>query len=312
MPNSFSKITPEKILQISTTIKNGVQNENPKLELKKQFWDVSTNEGKEEFAKDLTVFANSPYGSGDIIVGIDGNTGEIQHTTLPVDAAQLSDIIANKVQESFTVEFLEVDVDGINIIVVHIPSSNNKPHMLRCYKNRENFIPIRKGTRTVAANRFDLDQMYAEKDKEVTPPYRLEPFIMSNPLTVYPENTGDYWWSCIIHLSNTGSRINLLTDADLVLYNDGDDDKEVFSTKLAALSTSEMGLMQYSNDEVFLKIVPNDVVRIKLKYKIPSYIFEHTPFLNIKGRIKIMDINKKVTFTDIVKLHTPLRLFHML
>ncbi|MBM7106876.1 AlbA family DNA-binding domain-containing protein [Brevibacillus laterosporus] len=311
MPNSFSKITPEKILQISTTIKNGVQNENPKLELKKQFWDVSTNEGKEEFAKDLTVFANSPYGSGDIIVGIDGNTGEIQHTTLPVDAAKLSDIIANKVQESFPVEFLEVDVDGTNIIAVHIPSSKNKPHMLRCYKQRDNFIPIRKGTRTVPANKFDLDQMYAEKDKEVTPPYRLEPFIMSSPLTVYPENTKHRLWSCIIHLSNTGSRVNLLTDAYIVLYNG---DEERFSAKLAALSTSEMGLVLYNSDsdDIFLKIVPNDVVRVQLKFKIPLDIFEHGPIFDFKGRIKIMDINKKVTFTDIVKLHTPSRLFPML
>ncbi|MDN9011092.1 AlbA family DNA-binding domain-containing protein [Brevibacillus laterosporus] len=304
MPNSFSKITPERILRISTTIRTGVQNEDPKLELKKQFWDVSTNDGKEEFAKDLTVFANSPYGGGDIIVGIDGDTGELTHTTLPTDAAQLSDIIANKVQESFPVEFLEVDVDGINIIVVHIPSSNNKPHMLRRYKNRENFIPIRKGTRTVPANKFDLDQMYAEKDKEVTPPYRLEPSIISTPLAIYPKISDGFWWSCTINLLNTGSRINMLTDTSLIVYDDRD--KEIFTLNLVSFSTSEMASSHNVSNENFLKIAPNDAVRVELIFKLPKRLFyEHMLVQNLKGQLRILDINKKVTFTDTVELHNP-------
>ncbi|WP_158642127.1 helix-turn-helix domain-containing protein [Brevibacillus laterosporus] len=301
MPNSFSKITPERILRISTTIRTGVQNEDPKLELKKQFWDVSTNEGKEEFAKDLTVFANSPYGGGDIIVGIDGDTGELTHTTLPTDASQLSDIIANKVQESFPVEFLEVDVDGINIIVVHIPSSNNKPHMLRRYKNRENFIPIRKGTRTMPANKFDIDQMYAEKDKEVTPPYRLEPFIASKRLNIYSETNFDFWWSCHIHLLNTGSRINMLTDTSLIVY---DSNQEISTLNLTSFSTSEMKQSENIRKENFLKIAPNDTVRVKLIFKPSEKLYNlHLLVDNLKGQIRITDINKKVTFTDIVELH---------
>lgn len=175
-----------KIRSICNQIKSGVQYENPRIELKREFWDLTTDDGKNDFAKDLTVMANSHYGAGNIIVGIDGKTGDLYLNLLPYDAAELANIINRKVLEPFTVEFYEIQVDNKNIIVVHIPKSYNKPHILRNYKQREMYIPVRKGTRTVPADKYDLDLMYSEREKIVIPPYRLEPFVRADLILIYP------------------------------------------------------------------------------------------------------------------------------
>lgn len=90
-------INVERIENISKQIKAGAQYENPTIELKRQFWDLTDDDGKNKFAKDLTVMANSQYGAGNIIVGIDGNIGDLHHNTLPFDAANLANIINRKV-----------------------------------------------------------------------------------------------------------------------------------------------------------------------------------------------------------------------
>ncbi|ATF11597.1 ATP-binding protein [Brevibacillus brevis X23] len=303
------RYTAEMIEQISHQIKLGVQHENPSIELKREFWDLSSNTGKEEYAKDLTVFANSQYGAGDIIVGIDGDTGDICHTTLPIDAAKLVDIISSKVMEPFSVEFYEVVVKGQNIVIVHIPRSFNKPHILRSYKQREMFIPIRKGTRTVPANKYDLDLMYSEREKEIIPPYRLEPFIVSNPITINTFTLENIpLWSCIVHILNTGSRVNLLTSAKLVVY---EGDTELFTYDLAAYFIPKLiSRWQKLGNEDFIKVDADDALRINLGFFVskikPSMTQESFTQLledgKLYGKVCLTDVRGTLTQTEITLL----------
>lgn len=107
MSERDQSFSADRIENISQQIQSGAQYENPTIELKREFWNVSTDDGKVEFAKDLTIMANSQYGAGNIIVGIDGQTGELHHTIAPTDFANLANIINRKVLEPFTVEFLK-------------------------------------------------------------------------------------------------------------------------------------------------------------------------------------------------------------
>lgn len=295
-------INTEKIINISKQIKSGAQFENPTIELKREFWDLSKDEGKNEYAKDLTVMANSQYGGGNIIVGIDGKTGDLHQTTLPLDAAKLADIINRKVLEPFTVEFKELLVDGKNIIVIHIPRSYNKPHMLREYKTRQMFIPMRKGTRTVSADKYDLDLMYTERDKDVIPPYRLEPFLGKEKLIISPSTTtimGHFSLNCSINIINTGSRINLITGGSLLLYSA--ENKEIAKLELTSyinpISDEAWTKMENGN---YLKIPPNDVLYFYLAFTNEDALYiSGSPHL---AQITLYDLIGNASFTKTVEV----------
>lgn len=304
MFNDNQSINAEKIKSISEQIKSGAQYENPTTELKRIFWDLSNDTGKNEFAKDLTVMANSKYGAGNIIVGIDGKTGDLYHTILPSDIADLANIINRKVLEPFTVEFKEIQVDEKIIIVVHIPHSFNKPHMLRSYNNREMYIPIRNGTRTVPADKYDLDLMYTERERVVIPPYRLEPFNGGNQLTINPQTLGGkYSWACLINVLNTGSRINMIIDGNLKVYSEDTEIAKLNLTSYFIPGISSVWQEIRNND--FMKISQNDAARISLGFK----IFDHKQYTNLNAQLPsysaqltLIDVAGNETFTDIIKL----------
>ncbi|WP_281217288.1 AlbA family DNA-binding domain-containing protein [Lysinibacillus capsici] len=296
-------INDDKIISISKQIKSGAQYENPTIELKREFWNLSKDEGKNEFAKDLTVMANSQYGGGNIIVGIDGETGDLHHTTLPLDAAKLADIINRKVLEPFTVEFKELLVDGKNIIVIHIPRSYNKPHMLREYKNRQMFIPMRKGTRTVSADRYDLDLMYTEREKIVIPPYRLEPLIGQDELQINPSfSRGLYSLNCLINIHNSGSRTNVVLGGNITIYKE---DTEMYSLDLTSYYIPMRSVdWESMNNNNFLKVSQDDVMFVNLGFKVEDkeqYSHFNANMDNYLVQITLKDIKGNVFFTDVVK-----------
>lgn len=304
MFNYNEGINAETIKSISQQIKAGAQYENPTIELKRIFWDISDDKGKNEFAKDLTIMANSKYGAGNIIVGIDGKTGDLYHSTLPVDIADLANIINRKVQEPFKVEFKEIQLDEKNIIVVHIPYSFNKPHILRSYNNREMFIPMRNGTRTVPADKFDLDLMYTERERVVIPPYRLEPINGGKQLTIIPQNfAGNTFWACLINVLNTGSRINMIIDGNLKIYSGN---KEIAKLKLTSYFIPDISSdWQEIKNNDFVKIPHNDAAKVNLGFKItdPKQYTNLNSQLDLySAQITLIDVVGNETFTDIISL----------
>ena len=299
MFDNVNGIDAEKIRVISKQIILGAQYENPIIELKREFWDLSKDEGKNEFAKDLTVMANSQYGGGNIIVGIDGENGDLHHTTLPLDAAKLADIINRKVLEPFTVDFNECQVDGKNIIVIHIPRSYNKPHVLRLYNNREMFIPIRKGTRTKAADKYDLDLMYTEREKIVVPPYRLEPLIGQDELLIYPSISGGiYSLTCLINIHNSGLRTNVVLGGNITIYIE---DKEIVSLDLTSyFIPNRSASWESMRDNNFLKVPQDDVMFVNLGFQIPDNVYlGDINYYSVQ--ITLKDVKGNVSFTNVVK-----------
>jgi hypothetical protein len=150
--------------------KRGRKIEETHTEVKREWYDLTKEDFKKEFVKDVVALANA---RGDcernLIFGLDENTGDLFDSKRPMDEAALQQIINSNCEPLiiFTVE--EYSIDGITLSVVNIPKSDNRPHLIKKYKVRdtiENYIPVRHGTTTDFASRSDLDEMYNRLIKE--------------------------------------------------------------------------------------------------------------------------------------------------
>lgn len=297
-------ITAEKIVEFSQMIEMGAQIENPKIELKREFWDTSNEQGEQEFCKDLAAMANSPGGDGYVILGVDGRTGEIFNTPLALDPDKLRKIIIKRVQEPLNVEFYEVRINDKTIVTVaYIPRSFNKPHILKRYKSYEFYIPIRKSTSIYPADKFDLDLMYSERDQEVIPPYRLETFFSSDKIKL---GQSVYTSTIYTNILNTGTRVNMVTKGCLVIIENG---VEIY--KLPLTSYFIPGVTQGWVDtrhEYFIKVLPNDILRVNLGFSFYHLTPVESVYLNklransLRGYIKLTDVTGNSFETEEVNL----------
>ncbi|PFL47424.1 hypothetical protein COE36_25170 [Bacillus cereus] len=82
-----------------------------------------------------------------IVIGLD-ESGEFHNTPYPDgkynDPLKILGIIYRKVQEPMSIEFYDIQIDNKNIVVIEIPKSYNKPHVIKQFRNSQNYIPIRK------------------------------------------------------------------------------------------------------------------------------------------------------------------------
>jgi hypothetical protein len=142
--------------------------ESARLELKGQWYDRTKQDSpwEQEFAKDLCSLVNTPGdGPSDLLVGIDkaGNLASSPISQFFKDKGDLQKSISKTCSPWFDAEPVEHDIEGIIITDIVLPKSGNRPHIVKMHKNRENYIPIRKGTNIFPATRADIDEMYAAR-----------------------------------------------------------------------------------------------------------------------------------------------------
>ena len=146
--------------------------ETNKVEFKQQWYNLKDKDGKVDFLKDTTALVNS-YGGDDafIIIGVTKN-----HSLLPAklfdsgysDQADLKNIVDSHIDHPFRFDIDYVEVNGVQLSVIHIYPSTEKPHVILKYIDgaghvREKEIWLRSGTANVRAGRVDLDRMYVER-----------------------------------------------------------------------------------------------------------------------------------------------------
>lgn len=159
-------------------------------------------------------------------------------------------------------------------------------------KQREMFIPVRKGTRTRAADKYDLDQMYAEREKIVIPPYRLELFVGGDTLLIMPQSSRhETSWNGLINIINTGSRLNIVTAGSLVIYINDEEFSRFALTAFRIQGVS--GDWETLSQGDLLKISENDAKRVNLKFQIPSNV----QFSKVTDRIN--SYSARLTLIDI-------------
>src|SRR5262245_13764113 len=88
--------------------------EGNSLEWKRQWWDLTSPNGKAEFRRDIASLANSAKGNGVLIVGL--KEGRLHSAPQPMDEADLQQILdgivptPNVIIESLTIEGTTVSV----------------------------------------------------------------------------------------------------------------------------------------------------------------------------------------------------------
>lgn len=288
----------EDIQKYSRILKNGGTVENPKVELKRQWWDFSQARGRNEFLKDITAIANTPGEDGYIIIGIDED-GAFFNAPFPAgaynDPSKISGLIYRKIVEPMDVEFYEHEVDGKNIVVVHIPKSQNKPHVMKYFNDRQHYIPIRKGTSVCPASKYDLDLMYAERNRLVIPPYKLDIYLppqtkIEHILAVRIADTETI--AIRVYILNLGQYINMIKDAELILI---ENEHEIFKFKHNSFlikGNSEWKLLQYDD---YITLPSNNIFKVHMGFEYEAAEsfkdFIKRDFSNIKGYLVLTDLS---------------------
>jgi Putative DNA-binding domain len=163
--------------QILQSLDGGSGIENNKMDFKREWHQLTEQDGQSKFLVDVCAIVNS-YGGGDgfLVIGYDEKSKIFHSSPFSItklrDSSDLIGIIKRKVDRPFNLQLIEMEFidNGINksiLSIIHIPPSLDKPHVIRnlFLESREhlNEIFVRKGDRNDRASKADLDLMYAEK-----------------------------------------------------------------------------------------------------------------------------------------------------
>jgi hypothetical protein len=235
------KIDQKFIDDFLLKIQEGVEAEQDKFELKSKWYDLNTNKGCEELCKDVSAIANTTsYDEGLLIIGVDKSKAKLANSPFASsgidDASKLRGIIVKRIDRppEYSLEEIEVSDDKGNnkiLSVFRIHPSYNKPHILKTYNDRQNYIPIRKGTSINSANRDDLEIMFYDRTK-IEPGNRIE-INVYRPSLVFRslEQQSKYFITAraFLLLDNSGRRPAAIAGSKLTLsYKTDKPIKEVF------------------------------------------------------------------------------------
>lgn len=270
-------INESKIQEYIRTIKNGGIIENPKLDLKREWWDFTDDKGAYEFVKDTTALANTPGSNGYIIIGIDEKTGDICDAPFPTqskynDPTKLGNLIYSKVQEPFTVEFYQYLIEDKSVVVVEIKESYNQPHIIKNHKTKknhdiQNFIPIRKSTGTYATDKFDIDAMYYNRNISI-PNYKLDIYIAKETLTFEQNYKNRRGFSINVNILNTGQRTNIVTSGVITLFKEGSPEFN-FEMKQFRCKADVSREWKDMHEQDFITLQPNEINNFNIGFLVP-------------------------------------------
>jgi hypothetical protein len=149
--------------------------EGPKLDFKRQSWNLDTKEGKGEFIKDILAMTNAFGTIGYLIVGVGDEPSRplasIENQGLSEE--RLQQIVKEYVEPPIEFIYGETNLHGKTIGVVIIPASKGKPHWAkkRIGALRDRTFYIRRGSTTDLATLSELEQMIRERPLASEPPY---------------------------------------------------------------------------------------------------------------------------------------------
>ena len=143
--------------------------EGPKLDFKRQSWNLDTKEGKGEFIKDILAMTNAVGQIGYLIVGV-GDEPPPKRTLESIENQGLSEerlqqIISDYVEPPIEFVYEEANLLGNVIGVIRIPPSNAKPHWAKKQIGpvRDRTFYTRRGSTTALATLPELERMFRER-----------------------------------------------------------------------------------------------------------------------------------------------------
>jgi len=152
---------------------DGLEVESPKIDFKRQWYDLKDKKGVNEFIKDITSIANTYGLNGYIIIGFDEkdktfHNAKFEDTNLN-DSNEIPNMISKHCSDLFDVNTYDFEIDGHYISVIHIPPTLIKPIVILKHKSfdtngevkvQKNKILVRKNTSTVEASKYDEESPF--------------------------------------------------------------------------------------------------------------------------------------------------------
>lgn len=282
------KIDADYIKDLSVQISAGEQLETDKLEFKRTWYNLKGRKPKDadEFCKDIASIANTPGLEGNIIIGLDGNTGNLSNQPFSnsglKDPSDLRNLVVKRIVEpvNYDLDLIQIeDVKNKKYIVslITIPPSIEKPHVIKQFGNRQNFIPIRKGTSINPANKTDIDFMYYDR-KNITPEYNIGIVHLRAKLT-FNINGGSIEANTEFLIQNIGRQPLALSLSSMVLN----------PTNLKELNDH----LKHWKAKQWLKFKVNDVRAIDYTFPRPILVpYNDISHVRIKYRGENLNLNK--------------------
>lgn len=174
-----------KIKQFIDQSLQGLEPENPKIDFKRRWYNLTNKFSISEFLRDTTAIINTNGFDGFIVIGYDSKDKSFHHSKFSdcglMDTSHMQNLIIKNCSDIFTLNSYDLIIDSNPISVIHLPQYLNKPVLLRRFVKeiksgiKEEFqrIFVRKNTRTDYANKNDIDMMYFERSY-IKPTYECE------------------------------------------------------------------------------------------------------------------------------------------
>lgn len=167
----------EKYIQLH---QQGLEIENPKVDLKRSWYKLDKVDDTSEFLKDVSAIGNTVGLDGYLVIGYDTKTKKF-HPAKTSDSTkndlQINQILSSGIEGELFVNIHDIEIDNNSLSVIHIPPQFNKPFAVRNYKknNSDNLhrVFVRKSSANSIANKYDLDFIYYDK-KNLIPEYGFD------------------------------------------------------------------------------------------------------------------------------------------
>lgn len=301
-------LTADEISMYIDMIRAGAMCENEKLDFKLKWWDLKDFKkmdslGTNEFLKDITAMANTPGGTGYIVVGVGEEHGTLQDAYIPMDQTYLKGIVYRRVELPFDFSVYQVNVEGKILAVIEVPPSFRRPHCIRQYfKNGRaysNYVPIRKTTCIETAGKHDFDNMYFEKDRRAVVDYALDVRVMESTILKFLEGSELYdniKFELPLIIINKGINVNCIIDGKIVI--EGARNKELvgMSVKISGFNyKGNVYDLRYMN---YIEVKSNSISRVQCYFKVTEK--EFNDILGdrkngaVKFRLEVKDVMNNV------------------
>ncbi len=269
------EIIVQRVTQYLNQLLSGQEVENPKLDFKKSWYDLTSKPGINEFLKDTSSIANTFGPDGYLIIGIDDK----EKTQVDVsfsesglkDTNELAGIINKGVDRSFELNYFEERINGKTVGILHIPPSLDKPHVIRNYqtfygdgnlkKEESHRIFVRSGSTTKVSTKYDIVLMFYDR-KNIHPDYILDIFI--NEVRFLNSKEFGTFASCEITLENIGKRPASIKGFSLAFFFNNNSEYK-FSDPAAEFEIAgHISFVKIHVKNIIIK--SNDIVQKRMKF----------------------------------------------
>jgi hypothetical protein len=175
----------EKVKALLNKAQIGLSIENPKVDFKREWYNLKDQDQISEFCKDVTAIANTVGLEGYIIIGYDEKNKSFHKSTIQnsgLTDIEINQLLIKHVDGEVYINIYDLIIAENHLSVISIPLQFNKPFIVRNYRQKNKDIThrifVRKASGNSIANKYDLDFIYYDR-KNVIPEIGFNIYIQN-------------------------------------------------------------------------------------------------------------------------------------